>query len=139
MGTSAIVPPESGRYRRVAAPLHTVLVLAASGAWAWRGVLNAGHLRGAGNLNRIGMYGRTMLFEWLLFGFVLLGVKLNGTPLRAVLGERWSSVRQVLRRIPELRLHFGFLDIIVTSLLGAATAPGGGPISRAIPVAAWRI
>jgi membrane protease YdiL (CAAX protease family) len=125
MGTAVIAPSGSEFYRRVAAPLHTVLVLAAAGAWAIRGILHADQMRAAVNANRIGMYGRTMVFEWLLFGFVLLGVKLNGTPFRSVLGERWSSVVQVLR---DIGIAFVFLvgSIFVTSLLGGH-AHGGGP------------
>ena len=124
MGTSGIAPPESERYRRVAAPLHTVLVLAASGAWAWRGFLNAEHFRSAVSPNRIGMYGRTMLFEWLLFGFVILGVKLNGTPLLAVLGERWNSARAVLRDLG-IAISLLVVSIILTSLLGSRLHGGG--------------
>jgi membrane protease YdiL (CAAX protease family) len=125
MEIAAVAPSESERYRRVAAPIHTVLVLAAEGAWAVRGALNADHMRAAVNLNRIGMYGRTMLLEWLLFGFVLLGVKLHGTPLLAVLGERWSSIRQVLRDIG-IAIVFLVVSIFVTSLLGGHVH-GGGP------------
>jgi membrane protease YdiL (CAAX protease family) len=87
--------------------------------------MNADQLRAAVNLNRIGMYERTMLFEWLLFGFVILGVKLNGTPLVAVLGERWSSARQVLRDIG-IAIAFLIGSIFITSILGGH-AHGGGP------------
>lgn len=125
MEIAAVAPSEPERYRRVAAPIHTVLVLAAAGAWAVRGALNADQMRTAVNLNRIGMYERTMLFEWLLFGFVLLGVKLHGTPLLAVLGERWSSIRQVLRDIG-IAIVFLAVSIFITSLLGGHVH-GGGP------------
>jgi CAAX protease family protein len=125
MGTSASAPSESDRYRRVAAPLHTVLVLAAAGAWAIRGVMHSDQMRAAVALNRIGMYGRTMLFEWLMFGFVILGVKLNGTPLLVVLGERWNSTRQVLRD-SGIALVFLIASIFLESLLGSHLH-GGGP------------
>ena len=82
-------------------------------------------MRAAVNLNHIGMYGRTMLFEWLLFGFVILGVKLNGTPLLAVLGERWSSVRQVLRD-SGIAIAFLVVSIFLESLVDAHLH-GGGP------------
>jgi membrane protease YdiL (CAAX protease family) len=125
MGTTAIAPSESDRYRRIAAPLHTVLVLAAAGAWALRGITYSDQMRAAVNPNRISMYGRTMLFEWLMLGFVILGVKLNRTPLLAVLGERWSSVRQVLRD-SGIAIAFLFVSIFLESLLGSHLH-GGGP------------
>jgi membrane protease YdiL (CAAX protease family) len=118
MGTTAIAPIESDRYRRVAAPIHTVLVLAAALAWAFRGFIRADQMRSAVNVNHIGMYGRTMLFEWLLFGFVILGVKLNGTPLLAILGERWSSVRQVLRD-SGIAIAFLFVTIFLESFVNS--------------------
>jgi uncharacterized protein len=124
MGTSAIAPSQSERFRGVAAPLHTVLVLAASGAWALRGSLNSEQMRTAANPNRIGMYGRTMLFEWLMFGFVILGVRLHGTPLFAVLGERWRSVREVVRDIG-IALVFLVVSIFLESLLGSHLHRGG--------------
>ena len=45
------------------------------------------------------MYAKTMLVEWLLFGFVLLGVWLSGSSLTTVLGQRWRSARDVLRDV----------------------------------------
>jgi membrane protease YdiL (CAAX protease family) len=124
METSAIAPSASERFQSVAAPLHTVLVLAASGIWALRGILNSEQMRTAVNPNRIGMYGRTMLFEWLMFGFVILGVKLHGTTLRAVLGERWKSVGEVLRD-SGIALVFLVVSIFLESLLGSHLHRGG--------------
>jgi uncharacterized protein len=124
MGTSTIAPTAPERFRRVAAPLHTVLVLVASATWALRGILNSEQMRAAVSPNRIGMYGRTILFEWLMFGFVILGVKLNGTSMLAVVGERWSSVGQVLRDIG-IALVFLVVSIFLESLLGAHLHRGG--------------
>jgi uncharacterized protein len=124
MEASPIESPASDLYRRVAAPLHTVLVLAALGAWALQGIVNSEYMRRAVNPDRIGMYWRTMLFEWLMFGFVILGVKLNGTSVLAVLGERWSSVRQVLRDIG-IAIVFLIVSIFLESLLGTNLHRGG--------------
>jgi membrane protease YdiL (CAAX protease family) len=97
--TSAQPPSRSDRYRPIAAPLHTVLVLAAAGAWAFWGRFHSDPMRATGNPNRVSMYSRILLLEWLLFALVILGVWLRGSPLSAVLGDRWHSVRQVLRDI----------------------------------------
>jgi len=124
MGTATVAPSGSERFRGIASPLHTVLVLAASGAWALRGILNSEQMRTAVNPNRIRMYGRTMLFEWLMFGFVILGIRLHGTPLLAVLGERWRSVREVLRDIG-IALVFLVVSILLESILGSHLHRGG--------------
>jgi membrane protease YdiL (CAAX protease family) len=56
-------------------------------------------MRAAVNPHRLRFYLFTLFFEWLLFIFVVVGVRRSGAPFRFVLGDRWQSVRQVLRDI----------------------------------------
>lgn len=75
----------------IAGWIHTLVVLAVLGTYAYFGRLRADHLRTAENVDRIRLYLRTMAFEWAVLGFILLGLWLRKVPFRAVLGERWSS------------------------------------------------
>lgn len=108
---------ESGLYSRIAWPLHTVLLLAAIGIQAYRSVTHGDQMR-AVNLDRIRMYELTILVEWLMLGFVIVGVRLNGSPLAAVLGGRWHSVREVAR---DVGIGFAFMvvGVMVTSMIGS--------------------
>jgi hypothetical protein len=56
-------------------------------------------MRVAVNPHRVRFYVATLLFEWLLFVFVVAGVRRSGAPVLIILGDRWHSVRQVLRDI----------------------------------------
>src|SRR5437016_5505742 len=98
MGTSATAPLEATQAeadagKPVASWVHTLIVLAVLGTWAYFGKVRADHLRTAENVDRVRGYLRTMCFEWLLLGFVLAGLWLRKVPFRAVLGERWRSAR----------------------------------------------
>jgi membrane protease YdiL (CAAX protease family) len=74
-------------------------VLAAIGGWAiWHKIL-ADQLSAVANPSRVRFYAATIIYEWLLFLLVLAGVRRSGAPVRIVLGDRWHSVRQVLRDI----------------------------------------
>jgi len=99
MEISAEAPTVSDRYRRAAGPLHTILLLAMLGAWAFFGRMIADHMRAAVYPHRLRFYVLTLLFEWLLFIFVVVGVRRSGAPVVLVLGDRWQSIRQVLRDI----------------------------------------
>jgi CAAX protease family protein len=99
METSAPAPSASDRYRQAAGPLHTIFLLAILGAWAFLGRIIADQMRAAVNPHRLRFYVLTLFFEWLLFVFVVVGVRRSGAPVRLVLGDRWLSVRQVLREI----------------------------------------
>ena len=99
METSAPAPSALDRYRPAAGPLHTICVLAILGAWAFLGRIIADQMRAAVNPHRLRFYLLTLFFEWLLFIFVVVGVRRSGAPVRFVLGDRWQSVRQVLRDI----------------------------------------
>jgi uncharacterized protein len=116
METSAIATPETPRHQRIAAPLHTLLLIAAQAA-----LLMRSHAMSAVP-NRIALYERTMLVEWLLFGFAVLGVWRAGAPLATVLGKRWSSVRGFLKEIG-IAILFLFASIMLTSIVGGH---GGG-------------
>jgi uncharacterized protein len=95
------VPAQSAsdRYRQVASPLHTILVLVVLGGWALWHKISADRLSVAANPNRVRFYLLTLFFEWLLFVLVVAGVHRSGTSVLIVLGDHWHSVRQVLRDI----------------------------------------
>src|SRR4029077_13823094 len=99
METSATAQSEQNVYGRIAAPLHTFLVLAAQGVLAVRGLLRVDEVRAMVNPNRAAMYERTILTEWLLFALMILGVWLHGSSLLTVLGDRWRSALAVLKDI----------------------------------------
>ena len=104
----------SDRYSRVASPVHTILVLAVLAAWTFVGNVLADRLRAAVHPDRVRFYVITMLFEWLLFLLVLAGVWRSGASMRSVLGDRWHSVRQVLR---DIGIGLGFWVVAIPVLL----------------------
>ena len=74
-------------------------MVAVLGGWAFYGTILADRLNAAVNPKRVVFYALTLVFEWLLFVLVVLGVRQRGAPVRIVLGDRWHSLRQVLRDI----------------------------------------
>jgi|SRR5664279_2984229 len=123
MSTLALVPSDSDDVRRIAHPLHTVALLCVQGALVARAITHANQMREAANISHVGMYVRTIMVEWLLFAFVILGVWLAGSPLTTVLGQRWRSGRDVLRDI-----GIGVAFIIVQQfLLSGLSAHLHGP------------
>jgi membrane protease YdiL (CAAX protease family) len=79
------------------------------------------------NLDRITLYERTLLFEWLLLGLVLFGVWLKWGSLFEVLGDRWSSGKQILRDVG-LAVAFLIASIMITSMIGGH----GGDANKSI-------
>ena len=99
METSAPVQSSSDRYPRAAGPIHTILMLVAFAAFSiWFKIL-ADQLSSAANPNRVRFYVVTIICEWLLFAFVVVGVRRSGASVAIVLGDHWRSARQVLRDI----------------------------------------
>jgi hypothetical protein len=107
----------SERPRSVAATWHTILVLVVIAASAVRGYLRTSHMRAGFDLNRISLYERTLLFEWLLLALVLWGVWLHGCSLFEVIGERWRSGKQVFADVG-LGMLFLIFSILATSVIG---------------------
>ena len=99
MENSALGRSASDRYSRVAGPIHTILVLAALGGWAFWHKISADQSSVAASATRVHHYLVTLLFEWLLFALVVAGVWHSGAAILIVLGDHWHSFRQVLRDI----------------------------------------
>jgi uncharacterized protein len=123
METSATAQVEQNTYGRIAAPLHTFLVLAAQVVLAVRGLLRVDQVREMVNPNRAAMYERTILTEWLLFALMILGVWLHGSSLLTVLGDRWRSALAVLKDIG-IAAAFWIVSTGVLSILGAHSHSG---------------
>jgi membrane protease YdiL (CAAX protease family) len=129
METAVAEPSAPNQYPRVASPLHTILVLAAQGGLAFRAMMRMDQMRTAANVDRVLLYERTILFQLIMFAFVLLGVWLSGSPPGSVLGDRWRSFQEVLRDA-----GIGVAFLIVSMMLGSiigSHAQGAAP-SRAV-------
>lgn len=86
--------------------------------------MQASQLQSMPNLDRMRIYERTIISEWLVFGLMITGVWLSGTSVYAVLGERWRSVGQVLRALG-IGVLFLIATITIDSILGAHGHAGG--------------
>ncbi len=51
----------------------------------------------AAHPNRVRVYVMTLCLEWILFAFVLVGVRRHQGTVRIVLGDRWRSGQQLFR------------------------------------------
>ena len=67
--TATQVQPETGPSRPIASPIHTAILLGAIGVQSYRSAMRAGQLRGMVNLDHMRLYERTILAEWLMFGW----------------------------------------------------------------------
>jgi len=123
MATTATARSESEIYGRIAAPLHTILILAAQGALVVRGITRADQARAMVNLDRVAMYERTILTEWLMFALVIFGAWLHGSSFLTVLGDRWNSVREVLRDAG-IAAAFWIGSTLIVSIFGAHAHSG---------------
>ena len=101
----------------IASLWHTLLVLAVQVTASARGFMHVGHARAMTNPDRITMYQHTIFLQWIVFAIVIAGVRLHGTSLYAVLGERWRSLQQVLT---DAGIGFMLLmaSVIVPAILG---------------------
>jgi membrane protease YdiL (CAAX protease family) len=81
----------------VASAGHTAGVLTILASFAGWGAFNAGRMRATGASHHLALYLQTLAFEWLLVAFVLWGVRREGASPTAVLGNRWSSLRDFAR------------------------------------------
>jgi uncharacterized protein len=130
--TQVLPQPDTDTLRSIAAPWHTMVVLAVAAGIAYRGATHADQMRAAVNLNRIGIYERTIVSEWLVLGLVLVGVYLHGSSLLTVLGSRWRSAREVLRDLG-IALLFLIVTITITSIIGGHGGSRDSSASFLIP------
>jgi hypothetical protein len=117
MATDVLAPPEAAAHRPIASPWHTLLVVAVQGFLTFRGKIHADQMRAMVNPDRIGIYERTIFFEWLVFALVIVGVWLSGSSLYTVLGERWRSLRQFFSDIG-IGVLFLIAALTMDSILG---------------------
>lgn len=127
METVLTAPTAPDQYARIASPLHTILVLAVQGGLAVRTMIRLGHMGAAANVDRVQLYERTLMSEWFMFALVLLGVWRSGAPLAAVLGDRWRSIRGVLRDA-----GIGVALLFASVMLGAIFGGHGAAPDRAV-------
>jgi membrane protease YdiL (CAAX protease family) len=77
---------------------------------------SAGRLRTAEQPSRVLFYVTTIVWEWLLLAYVLVGVRLHHTPLLEVMGARWKGAKDVFRDIG-IALAFWFAALLVLALV----------------------
>jgi membrane protease YdiL (CAAX protease family) len=115
METSVATPSASGRY--VASPIHTISLLLILGVWAFLAWFMAGRVRAAPDPHRVRMYLLTIVSEWLVFAYVVAGVRRTGASISVVLGNRWSSGRQLVRDIG-IAAAFWVISVGLLALVG---------------------
>jgi uncharacterized protein len=139
MAAPATLEPSSARYPRVAGPVHTAIVLAFLGAWAYVGVIGARRINAGGNPHRALGYLFTLAFEWILLGIVLAGVRRKPASMEVVLGQRWRSARQLFRDIGIAAIFWIVSISLVALLTYLLHASAAGKLQYIVPRGATQI
>src|SRR5437868_7730749 len=117
----AAAQPSPSGLGRVAPDWHTIflaLLLVGTSAFTAHFSQNA-----AASEHHVATFIQTLVWEWLLFAFVWWGLRRRHTPLREVIGGRWTTPEDFLI---DVAIAFGFL-LIAWLVLGVLS----------IGIAAW--
>ena len=95
-------PDEGGtaakeRPQPVAGVLHTLVLLMILLGGAGLMYFSAKQLRAADHPNKTALYLTTTVWEWMLTGYVLWGVRRRGVSLNEVTGAKWKSILDFAR------------------------------------------
>jgi membrane protease YdiL (CAAX protease family) len=105
------------RYRPIASPVHTAFVILVAAGNAFLGKIRADEMRHALFVSRPRMYVRTIVFEWLMLAIVIVGLRLHGSSLTALIGNRWRSFQSFLSDLG-IAVVLLILSVAIPSLLG---------------------
>ena len=85
--------PEERRstHEAVAGTLHTIVLLLALAAIAVLGYFTIHRFAASGNAGRLRFYLPTMVWEWLVVGYIYWGLRRRGKSFRDIAGERWKN------------------------------------------------
>ena len=109
--------------RRHLAPLwHTVLLILLLVGFSAMGARSSAHL--TGREARIPMYFGTIIWEWLLLGYVWIGLRLRRVRLGEVIAGRWHSAVDFFRDIA-IAIGFMIIALVVLGMLGHVLGLGG--------------
>jgi uncharacterized protein len=116
MDISPVIPqPEAPAvaeaYKPVSPAWHTAVLIVVLVGFSFLGA-RSGHPV-ASNHGRIAQYIVQMGWEWLVFGYVLFGLRRTGVSVRELVGGRWSSIEDVLL---DIAIAFGFWIAAIVSL-----------------------
>ena len=114
----------------LASPWHTVFLLLVLGLYGYWATIRAARAQAGLGPSRPTMYLRTIFFELLFLGIVIAGVKLRGTSLQSVLGQRWKSAGQVF-----VDLGLGIALLVLSTLL--VSILGGHQNAEAANQSVW--
>jgi membrane protease YdiL (CAAX protease family) len=112
---SATVTPK----QPVAGVLHTLVLVTILLGGAGLMFFSAGQLRVANHPNRTALYLSTVIWEWLLTGYVLWGVRRHGTSLNEVTGAKWKSFFDFARDFG-IAVSFWFVALMVLGATAVA-------------------
>jgi len=132
MVTQAIANAVPERFRRIASPWYTVVVLVLAGLNAYRATIYANHARAGLGTSRSHLYLRTIAFACAFLAVVALGLWLRGSSLQTIFGERWRSMGKMLRDLG-VGLGLWFVAIIVLSVLSSHSGPADTTIAFLLP------
>jgi len=116
--------PAGPRGTQMIAPAwHTAVLVAVLGAFS----LFSAHSqhRFAAVHGRATLYALTIVWEWLLVGYIVLGLHRRQMTLRGLIGRRWSSPEAVLSDVL-LSLGFWFAAALVLAWIASGLGLGHG-------------
>jgi uncharacterized protein len=96
----------------VASALHTLVFLLILFGSAFLMLSSSERMRSVEQPHRVPFYVTTIVWEWFLMGYVLVGVKLHGAPLLEVMGAKWTKAKEFFRDIG-IALSFWIVALVV--------------------------
>lgn len=116
-GEQAVTP----EHALVAPILHTVVLVTIILAFSFLGSSRQHNVNSAHG--RIVLYAGTIIWEWLLVGYIVLGIRRRGTRLRDLISGRWSSPGEFFLDVG-IAIGFWLTALIVLGLIGMALGLG---------------